>query len=199
MRHVHFPNVGYTATTVDTATLETLQNYTRNMPRSAGIDHSHVGVVTQEHRITDSEVQALLSATLEPIVQEYVQNNHFPLQPRPLGLTDCWVNFQQQGEYMVPHTHRGLFSFALWTQVPFTQAEEAQHRESVGKPSTALHSFTFHYTDSLGRITPYDIPVDREWEGTLVLFPCEMMHSVTPFYSTDQERITISGNIEYVG
>ena len=201
MRHIHFPNVGYTATTISSQLLAQLQSHVDSIDLSleGGIDHSHVGVVTHEHRIVDDLVRDSISSVLQQCVQEYVKNNHFPLEPRPLGLTDCWANFQNPGEYMIPHTHRGLFSFALWLRVPFTQAEEREWRESNGKPSTALHAFAFHYTDALGRITPYEIPVDREWEGTLVLFPCEMMHSVTPFYSTDQQRITVSGNVEYVG
>ena len=35
-------------------------------------------------------------------------------------------------------------------------------------------------------------------ENKIVLFPGEMMHSVTPYYSTQDKRIVVSGNIDYL-
>ena len=39
------------------------------------------------------------------------------------------------------------------------------------------------------------IPVEKGWEGKLVMFPSLLMHSVTPFRTSDDYRISISGNL----
>ena len=37
--------------------------------------------------------------------------------------------------------------------------------------------------------------MDPEVEGTMFIFPSSLTHQVYPFYNTDDERISISGNI----
>lgn len=96
---------------------------------------------------------------------------------------------------MTPHTHRSVFSFALWLQVPYTIDQELALKGDKTGRETA--SFQFHYTDTLGRITPYVLAVDQTWENTIILFPGDMTHSVTPFFSSDGVRVSVSGNIVY--
>jgi hypothetical protein len=162
------------------------------------MDHSHVGVVEREYEITDQSAKEELSNILGPMVQQYCTDMHFSVEQRPMGLTTAWCNLQQSGEYFAAHTHNGVFSFALWLEVPFTQADERAWREARGKSGRETASFQFHYTDALGRITPNVLEVDRSWEREIVVFPGEMMHSVTPYYSTDARRVVVSGNIDYV-
>ena len=200
MRSVVFPNNGFVQLSVEPGSIANLSREIDSVDydRSPTIDHSHVGVVQHEYRIVTESARNELAQLLMPAVDLYCESNHMTVEDRPLELADTWVNFQSRGEYMIPHTHRGIFSFALWIRVPFTQSEEHEWREANGKTSGALHSFAFHYTDSLGRITPYELAVDRSWERTMIVFPCEMTHSVTPFYSTDSVRIVVSGNVDYV-
>ena len=200
MKNIVFPSQGFVKTVLEESSIDCLVAEIDSLDKSRQpeIDHSHVGVIEQEYRIVEDASRVQLADALMPCVELYCSDNHFTLEDRGLTLTDTWVNFQKPGEYLIPHTHKGIFSFALWIRVPFTQAQEAEWRESNGKTSRALHAFSFHYTDALGRITPYELAVDRSWERTLVVFPGEMTHSVTPFYSTDEERIVVSGNVEYV-
>ena len=37
--------------------------------------------------------------------------------------------------------------------------------------------------------------VDKSYEGKILVFPAELMHSVNPFYTSDEYRITVSGNV----
>jgi hypothetical protein len=37
--------------------------------------------------------------------------------------------------------------------------------------------------------------MEKEAEGYMVMFPSQMTHQVFPFYESDGERISISGNI----
>jgi hypothetical protein len=39
--------------------------------------------------------------------------------------------------------------------------------------------------------------VDKEWEGKIALFPAKLNHLVYPFYTSDEPRISISGNIGF--
>jgi len=39
------------------------------------------------------------------------------------------------------------------------------------------------------------LPVDKSWNGVILMFPSTTKHAVYPYYTTDKERITISGNI----
>jgi hypothetical protein len=64
---------------------------------------------------------------------------------------------------------------------------------ALANPNLAGH-FAFHFTDTLGDIRTYSIPADKTQENSILLFPARMKHSVFPFYSSDDYRITVSGN-----
>jgi len=199
MQSVQFPNLGYVRSTVEPGQITQLLRWVDSIDEdTAKMDHSHVGVVEREYEITDQSAKEELSNILGPMVQQYCTDMHFSVEQRPMGLTTAWCNLQQSGEYFAAHTHNGVFSFALWLEVPFTQADERAWREARGKSGRETASFQFHYTDALGRITPNVLEVDHSWEREIVVFPGEMMHSVTPYYSTDARRVVVSGNIDYV-
>ena len=37
--------------------------------------------------------------------------------------------------------------------------------------------------------------IDKSWEGVMILFPADTAHQVYPFYTSDDYRISISGNL----
>ena len=39
------------------------------------------------------------------------------------------------------------------------------------------------------------IPIDSTWEGHIIMFPANLQHCVYPFYTSDDTRISFSGNI----
>ena len=199
MQSVQFPNLGYVRSTVEESQIKELRAWVDRIDDSTQtIDHSHVGVIEREYEITHQPAKDELSNILGPMCAKYCEDMHFSYESRPMGLGTAWCNLQQQGEYFAAHTHVGLLSFALWLEVPFTQAEEEAWRKARGKSGRETASFQFHYTDALGRITPNVLEVDRSWEREIIVFPGEMMHSVTPYYSTTARRVVVSGNIEYM-
>ena len=199
MKSIQFPNLGYVKEHITNQQIPHLLEWIDAIDdQTQTINHSHVGVIECEYEIVDDLAKQELSTVLGPMVQQYCTDMHFSVEQRPMALTTAWCNLQQSGEYFAAHTHAGVFSFALWLTVPFTQADERAWREARGKSGRETASFTFHYTDALGRITPNVLEVDSSWENTVVVFPGEMMHSVTPYYSTDALRIVVSGNIDYV-
>ena len=199
MQSIQFPNLGYVEHDVTDDQISLLKKWVANIDhQTALVDHSHVGTITNEYKIKDEDVKQELSKILGPMCEQYCKDMHYKVEQKPIGLKSAWCNVQQSGEYFAAHTHNGVFSFALWLEVPFTQDDERAWREARGKSGRETASFQFHYTDALGRITPEVLEVDATWENKIVLFPGEMMHSVTPYYSTQDKRIVVSGNIDYL-
>jgi len=114
----------------------------------------------------------------------------------PMRLTDAWVNFQKKYEFNPVHRHTGLFSFVLWLQVPYTIEEEINGPHCVNSNYAAAGHFEIIYSTNCGEIITTKLPVDKTYEGKLLLFPSHMNHCVYPFYTSDEYRISVSGNIK---
>jgi hypothetical protein len=115
-----------------------------------------------------------------------------------LRLVDTWINFQQKHEFNPPHVHTGIFSFALWLKIPYDLKEEENVFPAMtGTPRTS--KFSFHYNNVLGQLQHYALDVDTTYEGKLILFPSSLSHSVSPFFTTNEYRISISGNLRMIG
>jgi len=99
-----------------------------------------------------------------------------------------WINVQEKHEYLPNHVHEGFLSFSAWIKVPYETSEQADGTGSSSK-------FAFTYTNSIGTICDFNMPVDKSFEGKIMMFPSKMPHCVYPFYSSDENRISISGNI----
>jgi hypothetical protein len=112
-----------------------------------------------------------------------------------LELSGCWANFQKKYEYQPIHDHTGIYSFIIFYSIPFLINEEQKH--APGKLASDHFSglLNFHYVDYLGSISTMVIPADATWNKKMIIFPANLKHSVHPFYSSDDYRITISGNL----
>ena len=86
-------------------------------------------------------------------------------------------------------------SFVIWMKIPTDWRE--QHDLPFAKNSNhpVTSDFQFTYSDILGNIQDYSIPMDSEKEVVILLFPSRLRHQVYPFYNCDEQRISISGNI----
>ena len=50
--------------------------------------------------------------------------------------------------------------------------------------------------DSRGAISQHEIEADRNYENKMIIFPSNLQHSVYPFFTSNDYRISLSGNIE---
>ena len=107
-------------------------------------------------------------------------------------LDKSWVNLQKKYEYNPVHKHTGLFSFVIWLQIPYTFEEEAKY--SPYKSDHSNGCFQFTTANTRGNFRSQQINTDKSWENKMILFPADMLHCVYPFYSSDDYRISISGN-----
>jgi len=56
--------------------------------------------------------------------------------------------------------------------------------------------FTFQYININGDISTDTLNVDKSFEGKIILFPSKQVHTVFPFYTSNDYRVTVSGNIK---
>ncbi len=121
----------------------------------------------------------------------------FKLSNNRSGKPDLWVNFQKKYEYNPRHSHSGFYSFVIWLKVPFN-IEDEMAVNCNKDANTARPGFNFSFADHCipGGIATKHIPVDKKYEGKICLFPAWLNHNVDPFFTSDDYRISISGNID---
>ena len=113
-----------------------------------------------------------------------------------LYLDTLWVNKQKKYEFNPVHHHAGVLSFVIWVKIPYDLNEEEKYFPTTSlKTESHTSKFCFVYTDILGRIQHAALPVDKTWEGSIIMFPAKLHHCVYPFYTSDDYRISVSGNI----
>jgi len=186
-----FPNIGYISdtvpknifNTVKTETEEILKDFTKSQTYNKDL----VGHIDKEFAMPNS------MPILDPYVQElsYAYANCFKYELPPLKLASLWVNYQQKHEFNPIHDHRSLMSFVIWVKIPFTKENEAEiFKKSNEQPVSG--QFHFVYTNSLGDINSYS---PQEKEGMIAIFPSQMKHMVYPFFTSDDYRISVAGNL----
>ena len=116
------------------------------------------------------------------------------------GVKDVWANFQKKYEHNPLHNHGGALSFVIWHKIPY-DIEEERKVPSLNRGNTNCAGvFTFNYPNFLmkGGVSQHHLIVDKSKEGHFILFPSFMQHAVYPFYTSDEYRISISGNLDYI-
>lgn len=121
-----------------------------------------------------------------PVMQEYKMLSH----DTPLIATTAWINIQEKTEFIPNHSHDGIASYVLWIKIPYLPNEEEQIGNHVS-------SFAFSYNTTIGSLRTRMLKIDQECEGVIMMFPSRLQHCVYPFYTTDEKRISISGNIAF--
>jgi len=127
----------------------------------------------------------------------YIQNIKILNKNLPYRLNAIWANYQKKYEFNPYHDHYGLFSFVIWVKVPYLIEDEISIPSVRNSNLKAAGNFSFIYP-SLYRIENHNIPADKTYEGKIILFPSNLGHLVYPFYTSDDYRISVSGNINLI-
>ena len=141
-----------------------------------------------------------LKNIMAPNIEEYLKN-YKDIVPKvltkdcPFCLDKLWVNFQKKHEFNPPHLHTGVFSFVIWTQIPYDYEKECKLNFIKDSNNKCPGSFSFLHTDFKGQVCTFEYHLSKKDEGTMLFFPANLMHQVFPFYTSDKERISISGNV----
>ena len=167
-----------------------LGDLTPHNPRLAGHLHSEhlIGYVPE----LDHYLRSLIHS-FDQNCPHYLRELDLLFGDLPINLGATWVNRQKATEFNPLHNHGGVFSFVLWLQVPYSRDHEQQLWPEIN--SVVLNgALQFVYATGINRLHTHNILVDSSFEGQCCLFPSNLMHTVYPFYTSSQPRISISGN-----
>jgi len=152
----------------------------------------------------DSEFEKSVQSVIEAaFLDRFNQNQRdfgYPeLEQEAIEWLPCWVNYQKKYECNPIHTHTGKYSFVWWVQIPFDIEEEfsLEHVKESNSPCASLFQwnyFTLNSTKMLQNNVPLTKGVD---DGRFFIFPANLPHQVYPFYTSDDYRISISGNFDF--
>jgi hypothetical protein len=195
----YLPNIGFAIDRVPQDILEELKGEIYRIEQGFNTVKSNdtlVGHIKKEFKI--QETKHVLEPYVMALAFQYLME--FDLLSRsqnnkqcPLSLGEVWVNFQSKGEFNPVHRHSGVLSFVIWVKIPYDLSEEEKEFPDVKNPRTS--KFEFQFTNILGSIMTQSVDIDKNTEGTICLFPAELNHCVYPFYTSDEYRISISGNV----
>jgi hypothetical protein len=186
-----FPNIGFVgATATDKELAPILLEVNKISSNFKDSNRSTTDFkLDQEFSLIEPSTHTSLLELLTPLIGTFINAYNYRPGATKFKISSAWVNFQKKHEFARPHAHLGDFSFVIWLKVPFLINDENENG------SVEAASFAFHYTNSLGKIQNWTIPVDATYEKRVILFPSDMVHSVYPFYSSDEYRVVVAGNI----
>lgn len=218
------PEVKLEMSNLSSRVLNNLESYLPNNSQLAGQIEKEYRVEFPNNFINVLS-ETLLESRDEIVSNVFEDFNHFDFSNWVLGHLYTaddwsrklgWVNFQKKFEYNPTHAHDGHLSFIYWCKIPYTTASELEKTPSpsaIGNSGENYNGATsFYYnrdkwyaetgTTKLNPLESFGasmitLPLTSEWEGTLCIFPSYQLHSVYPFYSSDDFRISYSGNIVF--
>lgn len=106
-----------------------------------------------------------------------------------------WLNIQQKNEYNPNHMHTGSLSWVVWLNIPYSLTNEDNMNNTKRSNTKANSRFEFLFSKLNGEIKTHMLDIDKTWEGKIIIFPSYLMHTVYPFFTSDEYRISIAGNI----
>ena len=197
-----FPNIGFVSasfTDEDLAPIKKeIQTIKNNFENFSKVNKELAGNIVNEYKIIDS--RNCVSELILPYIKLHNDNYHylkdirFLSEPCPIVLDKCWVNFQKKHEFNPNHNHSGVMSFVIWIDIPYTVDEEKIAGPGKYGNLNVAGQFEFQYINSIGTVSSYIIETDKSYNNKMILFPSKMIHCVYPFYSSNEFRISVSGN-----
>jgi len=205
IQFINFPNIGYISKKFTDTELQPIRDEIQLIQQSfknaKPFNSELAGHIQKEFQLS-SNTNDYISRLLIPCATEYdIYYNFFSkinvlTKDAPMVLESSWVNFQEKYEFNPNHIHVGILSFVIWMSIPYNQKIESER--GPGNMATVNQSgnFQFTYTDILGSTASMSIPADNSFENTMVMFPAKLMHCVYPFYTSNEYRISVSGNFK---
>lgn len=196
----NFSNYGFVRDNVPADLLEKLNNevLTLDFNIAEKYNGNLAGNITSEFKLNKHKDE--LEAYVLSLCEQYTNNwditqTRTDLRSDNLEMYVYWANYQKKHEFNPMHTHDGVYSFAIWLKVPFLIGDEMNTGmcKTTNMPRPGM--FSFIYSNIFGETREAEFVVDKTCEGTILLFPSALPHTVYPFSTSDEYRISISGNI----
>lgn len=110
----------------------------------------------------------------------------------------AWINLMKKGEFNPLHIHDGHVSWVVWLDIPYDLQDEIKSESKQRQYYPTASMFQFVYNKLNGELSFLTLPIDKTWEGSMVMFPAYLKHQVYPFSTSDGQRISIASNINLV-
>lgn len=162
------------------------------------------GHIQKEYYFNNEHKQIFLEGTWK-IFENYVEevtkrrgtaNNGETIPIPNIRLENLWINFMEAGEFNPIHTHSGDISFVIYCKVPEGIKEEVKNfKGRHGGPGTI--DFVYgqpSHPIRLDWISNYNFLPEK---NDFYIFPAWLSHTVAP-YKTKEQRVSISGNIDFI-
>lgn len=104
-----------------------------------------------------------------------------------------WVNKMNKGEFNPAHIHSSVYSYVIWVKVPYDMEDEKKVFPDSKDNACGCFEFLYNATMSVGN---FRIEADYKYEWEMVFFPSNLTHTVYPFFTSDEQRISVAGNIK---
>ena len=193
-------NIG--VATIDNVNLEILnylKTHIKNKKNLQKTNNTLAGHIKDEFDVpvtADFSKYISYSIANNNITNNYLQKINILSKDAPLYLHSLWMNFQKKYEFNPLHDHSGVFSFIIFMQIPYNLKEELKVFPNANGNYTSCLSFI--YSDVNGSISDLPCYVDESYLEKMLLFPAKQKHLVYPFYTSNKERITVSGNVKFL-
>jgi hypothetical protein len=189
------------------------QNVLEELGQQINILQSDFNKGEKANKYLAGELQHEYLLTIESKTKQYIKNlaQRFENESQyivsnyksilTLKFDELWVNFQKKYEYNPIHSHSGIYSFVIWYQIPFTFENETKYYYKSAEQKLHHGKFAFVTPNIFNRnynIDQRDLGIDKSKEGYVAIFPSTLDHLVYPFYSSDEYRITVAGNVRNI-
>jgi hypothetical protein len=199
MLYGSFANLGFVRDVVPADLLSKLKTEVASLDKTQNkYNRNLAGNIKQEFKLSTNhqELEQYVTSLCNSYTSAFdLKTTTRDLTSDNLVLDTYWVNIQEKNEFNPMHTHDGVYSFAIWIEVPYTINQELANPSCNNSNMPRAGMFSFIYTNVFGEVREAEFPVDTSYEGTIFLFPSCLPHTVYPFSTSDKQRISISGNL----
>lgn len=155
-----------------------------------------IGHIAEQYRL---HINLQVAEFIRNMAVEYQQKFDFEREKNP-KFVELWVNLQKKHEYNPVHSHFYKLGWVIWVQIPYDLNEElnAPNNKDTIERKKRNSAFEFIYTTCTGEMQTHPIFLTKEDEGRIIMFPKGLKHTVYPFFTSDDYRISVAGNIDLV-
>ena len=189
---INVPNYGFLQTQLPTKLFIKLKEECQNFKelREMKSDLSGTGIPKHffiEKCFSELKEYILYCANEYEKKFKYIKSLKFLNKNAPLFVAPPWLNVQKRYEFLPMHNHDGVLSYNIWIQIPYDIKKEL-HKQAgelqfiypmVASAKMGKHRFILSKAD----------------EGHLLMFPSMFLHTLCPFYTSKNVRLSIAGNI----
>lgn len=204
MKYMHLTReLGYVLGSVPSSLFLYLKDLCALQKGEVNFNSKLAGNIAEEYglKITSDDVKKELMNYFQRIRTVHKNNSVYEnqvfgkLSNNSLDLDSIWVNYQKKYEFNPLHSHSGVYSFVIWVKIPYDFRTEKTQKHCINSQNNVSSDFAFVYPTSFDMLVTHCIGLNKSFEGMICFFPSSLHHCVFPFYTSDEYRISISGNL----